>query len=214
MTTSTSTSTYSFYIPRVSRTYTEEEIKIIFSSVLMIGDVKRVDFVSINKKFQRAFVHMDMFYDVETTNGLRETVFEQGRAVRVYPGQLLVNPLLEKVEQKGGLKSPRVEQNFCSLFPKKRLLVKRIYWILLKNNNPVPETTMNLPQIVAQMNTMFKILNEKGTKPLLHSSPRPIGSLLDKMFDNPFSFLHSTFGNPPLKKVEPKWGFTGALPPC
>ena len=140
--TSTSTSTYSFYIPRVSRTYTEEEIKIIFSSVLMIGDVKRVDFVPINKKFQRAFVHMDMFYDVETTNGLRETVFEQGRAVRVYPGQL----------------------------------VKRIYWILLNNNNPVPETTMNLSQIVAQMNTMFKILNEKGTKPLLHSSPRPIGS--------------------------------------
>ena len=160
MTTSTSTSTYSFYIPRVSRTYTEEEIKIIFSSVLMIGDVKRVDFVPIDKKFQRAFVHMDMFYDVETTNGLRETVFEQGRAVRVYPGQL----------------------------------VKRIYWILLNNNNPVPETTMNLSQIVAQMNTMFKILNEKGTKPLLHSSPRPIGSLLDKMFDNPFSFLHSTFG--------------------
>ena len=161
MTTSTSTSTYSFYIPRVSRTYTEEEIKIIFSSVLMIGDVKRVDFVPINKKFQRAFVHMDMFYDVETTNGLRETVFEQGRAVRVYPGQL----------------------------------VKRIYWILLNNNNPVPETTMNLSQIVAQMNTMFKILNEKGTKPLLHSSPRPIGSLLDKMFDNPFSFLHG--GMPP-----------------
>ena len=159
--TSTSTSTYSFYIPRVSRTYTEEEIKIIFSSVLMIGDVKRVDFVPINKKFQRAFVHMDMFYDVETTNGLRETVFEQGRAVRVYPGQL----------------------------------VKRIYWILLNNNNPVPETTMNLSQIVAQMNTMFKILNEKGTKPLLHSSPRPIGSLLDKMFDNPFSFLHG--GMPP-----------------
>ena len=161
MTTSTSTSTYSFYIPRVSRTYTEEEIKIIFSSVLMIGDVKRVDFVPINKKFQRAFVHIDMFYDVETTNGLRETVFEQGRAVRVYPGQL----------------------------------VKRIYWILLNNNNPVPETTMNLSQIVAQMNTMFKILNEKGTKPLLHSSPRPIGSLLDKMFDNPFSFLHG--GMPP-----------------
>ena len=159
--TSTSTSTYSFYIPRVSRTYTEEEIKIIFSSVVMIGDVKRVDFVPINKKFQRAFVHMDMFYDVETTNGLRETVFEQGRAVRVYPGQL----------------------------------VKRIYWILLNNNNPVPETTMNLSQIVAQMNTMFKILNEKGTKPLLHSFPRPIGSLLDKMFDNPFSFLHG--GMPP-----------------
>ena len=153
MTTSTSTSTYSFYIPRVSRTYTEEEIKIIFSSVLMIGDVKRVDFVPIDKKFQRAFVHIGMFYDVDTTNGLRETVFEQGRAVRVYPGQL----------------------------------GKRIYWILLKNNNPVPETTMNLSQIVAQMNTMFKFLNEKGTKPLLHSSPRPLGSLLDKMFDNPFN---------------------------
>ena len=189
MTTSTSTSTYSFYIPRVSRTYTEEEIKIIFSSVLMIGDVKRVDFVPIDKKFQRAFVHIGMFYDVETTNGLRETVFEQGRAVRVYPGQLLENPLLKKVEQKGGLRGlcPRVEQKFCSLFPKKRLIGKRIYWILLKNNNPVPETTMNLSQIVAQMNTMFKILNEKGTKPLLHSSQRPIGNLLDKMFDNPFN---------------------------
>jgi len=145
--------TYSFYIPSVSRTYSEEQLKIIFSSVLMIGDVKRVDFVPIDKKFQRAFVHMGMFYDIDTTNGLRETVFEQGRAVRVYPGQL----------------------------------GKRIYWILLNNNNPVPETTMNLSQIVAQMNTMFKILNEKGTKPLLHSSQRPIGNLLDKMFDNPFN---------------------------
>lgn len=149
--------TYSFYIPSVSRTYSEEQIKIIFSSVLMIGDVKRVDFVPISKRFQRAFVHMDFFYDVETTNEIRTTVFEEGKAVRVYPG----------------------------------LIDKRIYWILLKNNNPVPETTMNLSQIVDQMNTMFKFLNEKGTKPLIHSSPRPIGSLLDKMFDNPFSFLHS-----------------------
>jgi len=200
MTTSTSTSTYSFYIPRVSRTYTEEEIKIIFSSVLMIGDVKRVDFVPIDKKFQRAFVHIGMFYDVETTNGLRETVFEQGRAVRVYPGQLLENPLLEKVEQNGGFLIPRVEQNFCSLFPKKRLLVKRIYWILLNNNNPVPETTMNLSQIVAQMNTHFHYLEnlnhriEKIESIKKPATERPIGSLLDKMFDNPFSFLHSTFG--------------------
>jgi hypothetical protein len=131
----------------------------------MIGDVKRVDFVPINKKFQRAFVHMDMFYDVETTNGLRETVFEQGRAVRVYPGQLLV---------------------------------KRIYWILLNNNNPVPETTMNLSQIVAQMNTNFHYLEnlnhriEKIESIKKPATERRIGSLLDKMFDNPFSFLHST----------------------
>ena len=170
---------HSFYIPSVSRTYSEEQIKIIFSSVLMIGDVKRVDFVPISKRFQRAFVHMDFFYDVETTNEIRTTVFEEGKAVRVYPSQLF----------------PKVEQNFCSLFPKKRLIGKRIYWILLKNNNPVPETTMNLSQIVAQMNTNFHYLEnlnhriEKIESVKKPATERPLGSLLDKMFDNPFFWV-------------------------
>ena len=153
--------THSFYIPRVSRTYSEEQIKIIFSSVLMIGDVKRVDFVPSSNRFQRAFVHMDFFYDVETTNGLRERVFEDGKAVRVYPG----------------------------------LIDKRIYWILLKNNNPVPETTMNLSQIVFQMNTNFHYLEnlnhriEKIESIKKPATERPLGSLLDKMFDNPFFWV-------------------------
>lgn len=182
--------TYSFYIPRVCRTYTEDQIKIVFSDVLMIGDVKRVDFVPISKRFQRAFVHMDFFYNIETTNEIRNIVFEQGKAAWVYPSQLFKNSLLEKVEQ-----TPYVEQNFCYLFSKKRLIDKRMFWILLKNKNPIPETIMNISQIAYQMNTIvhyLKTLNDK-IEPDNKKKPeteRPLGSLLDKMFNNPFSFLH------------------------
>jgi len=221
--------TYSFYIPRVCRTYNEDQIKIVFSDVLMIGDVKRVDFVPISKRFQRAFVHMDFFYNIETTNEIRNIVFEQGKAAWVYPSQLFTplrienaqsasssslitapeggvlnerrckNPLLEKVEQKVGPlgrgQTPYVEQNFCSLFPKKRLIDKRMFWILLKNKNPIPETIMNISQISYQMNTIIhylKTLNDK-IEPDNKNKPeteRPLGSLLDKMFNNPFSFIH------------------------
>ena len=174
--------TYSFYIPRVCRTYTEDQIKIVFSDVLMIGDVKRVDFVPISKRFQRAFVHMDFFYNVETTNEIRTKVFKEGKPVWVYPSQLFKNPLLKKVEQ-----------NFCSLFPKKRLIDNHVYWILLKNNNPLPETIMNISQIANQMNTIvlyLKTLNDKIESIDKPNAQRPLGSLLDKMFNNPFSFIH------------------------
>jgi hypothetical protein len=156
---------YSFYIPRMSRIYTEEQIKIIFSSLLMIGPVKRVDLVPINKKFQRAFIHMEMLYDLDTPNKIKDLVFEQEEAAWVSPG----------------------------------LIDNRIYWILLKNKNPIDDTNMNIHQLANQMNTIIhylKTLNDKIEK--IESSvkkpetERPLGCLLDKLYDNPFFFFTSS----------------------
>jgi hypothetical protein len=154
---------YSFYIPRMSRIYTEEQIKIIFSSLLMIGPVKRVDLVPISKKFQRAFIHMEMLYDLDTTNKIKDLVFEQEKAAWVSPG----------------------------------LIDNRIYWILLKNKNPIDDTNMNIHQLANQMNTIIhylKTLNDKIEKieSSVKKTERPLGCLLDKLYDNPFFFFTSS----------------------
>ena len=168
---------YSFYIPRISRTYTEEQIKIIFSFSLMIGQVKRVDFVPINKKLKRAFVHMDIFYNLDTAKKIKHIVFEQGKPFRVFIG-----PLLEKVEE-----------TFGFLFSSEVKQAEKERWVLLKNKTPIDDTNMNIHQLADRCNTIIQyvtILNHRIEKIEYTMKPvtvRPLGCLIDKMFDNPFS---------------------------
>ena len=82
---------YSFYVPRMSSRYTEEQVSGVFYR-FYIGDVRRVDFVEIpgETKFQSAFVHMDSVVDTHATNVILDRVFTQNRQYRIYPDY--VNP--------------------------------------------------------------------------------------------------------------------------
>jgi hypothetical protein len=108
----------SLFVPRMLTEYDETRVKGIFANTLCIGVVSRVDFVPIEgePRFQKAFVHIEQFYNTPTTDHIISEVLErEGNGnVRVYPGMFNQNE----------------------------------YWILLRNKNPVPETKLNLHQVV------------------------------------------------------------------
>ena len=76
----------SFYIPRVASHYNTELVAGVFDRYY-IGRVLRVDFVEIpgETKFQSAFVHMEIVYDVPTTDVLVEKVFVQNKPFKIQP---------------------------------------------------------------------------------------------------------------------------------
>jgi hypothetical protein len=85
-------SSISLYIPRMSSAFNEERVRAVFDR-LMIGSVTRVDFASINAgvhlspsdRFQKAFVHLSLFYDTEAANHLRSSLKTTQDSVRLYP---------------------------------------------------------------------------------------------------------------------------------
>jgi hypothetical protein len=74
--------TYSFYIPRMASSFTEEPVKTVFQT---LGTVKRVDFVPIEgeSKFQKAFVHMATINSSEFTHSVMHKVFNESKGVRL-----------------------------------------------------------------------------------------------------------------------------------
>ena len=113
----------SIYIPRMSISTTEENVKEVFHNST-IGKVKRVDFTTINKKdgfyeantdseanVKTAFVHFDYYYDNDKANKLIEK---------------LKNDVTQKL-----------------------YVAKFKYWLLLKAKTVIPDTMMNNHQIVA-----------------------------------------------------------------
>ena len=113
----------SIYIPRMSISTTEENVKDVFHNS-NIGKVKRVDFTTINKKdgfyeanvgsdanVKTAFVHFDQYYDNDKAN-----------------------KLIEK------LKNDDTQKLYVAKFK---------YWLLLKAKTVIPDTIMNNHQIVA-----------------------------------------------------------------
>ncbi len=76
----------SFYIPRVAIHYNQDLVTTVFDR-FYIGRVLRVDFVEIpgNPNFQSAFVHMEIVYDVPTTDVLVDKVFVQNKPFKIQP---------------------------------------------------------------------------------------------------------------------------------
>lgn len=76
----------SFYIPRMAIHYNTELVSAVFDR-LYIGQVYRVDFVEIpgDSKFQSAFVHMEIVYDVPTTDTIINQVFVQNKPYKIQP---------------------------------------------------------------------------------------------------------------------------------
>jgi hypothetical protein len=114
-------STISLYVPRMSTAFNEERVRAVFDR-LMIGQVTRVDFASINAgqhlssgdRFQKAFIHLSHYYDTEAANHLRSSLKTTQDSVRVFPD----------------------------------LFSQQVYWIVLLNKNPVAETKLNIHQVV------------------------------------------------------------------
>ena len=76
----------SFYIPRVAIRYNTELVAGVFER-FYIGRIYRVDFVEIpgDANFQSAFVHMEIVYDVPTTDTIIDQVFVQNRPFKIQP---------------------------------------------------------------------------------------------------------------------------------
>ena len=123
----------SFYIPRVSVSYTAENIKHIFR-VSGIGEVKRVDFTSIvsrenmasnsntSNEYLSVFLHIAYMYDTDIAKVVMKYI-TTGTAYKfwVKPG---------------------------------------LFWLILKNTNPVPDTIQNIHQIAENA----RLLEERVVK--------------------------------------------------
>jgi len=119
----------SFYIPRISTKYSEEDVINIFY-LAYIGDVKRVDFTPIipkdstenqvNTKYQSAFVHMNFMYNDNFANKLYTATYVNNTSYKFNLNQ-------------------------------------HEFWLILKNRNPIPETNLNIHQVVENA----RLLEEK-----------------------------------------------------
>ena len=131
------TGMYSVCIPTINVVYKEHEVRYWFGCN-NIGDVMRVDFAPIlneeKKEFRQAFVHFKPLYKTDL--------------------------VLNSIEKDGSYRL-YLRQDFRSSFspdlPKK---VLNEYWILLKNNAPVPETEQNIHQLAHNA----KLMEEREIK--------------------------------------------------
>ena len=122
---------YSVYIPTIHKNYTDLSV-VTFFECNQVGRVERVDFVDFQndekKGYRKAFVH---FRPHQKTTSIWEEIEEKG-SCRFYPYRQYSHALNSDISQK--------QQNE--------------YWILLKNNAPVPKTELNIDQIAHNQKLM------------------------------------------------------------
>jgi len=111
----------SFYIPLMPAKYDKKQVKTIFKQ-LNIGKVKRIDFTSMNKK-----------------PGFMEKNDANMKSAFIHMESIYSNSFTESIFQK-----LYIESKAYKIYPENN----NYYWLLLKANNPIPETIMNKHQIV------------------------------------------------------------------
>ena len=125
------TELYSVYIPRIHNSFTDFSV-ITFFERNQVGRVERVDFTPFkndeHKGYRQAFVH---FSPLRKTSGVLQEIEEQD-SCRFYPYRQYSHALNSDISEK--------QQNE--------------YWILLKNNAPVPKTELNIDQIAHNQKLM------------------------------------------------------------
>jgi hypothetical protein len=128
----------SFYIPRISKQYSEEDIVNAFAN-LGIGLVSRVDFAptvpippgqretiqSINNTFHKAFVHLEYLHDTQFGWTIHSNVVVADNSYRVYPNA-------------------------------------KEYWILMNNKVAVPATNLNIHQIAENHRILEQTVTEQA----------------------------------------------------
>jgi hypothetical protein len=122
----------SFYIPRLSVTCTAENIKYIFRTS-GIGEVKRVDFTSI--------VSRENMVSNYNTNEWQSAFVH---IVYMY------DTVIAKV----------IMQNITAGAPYKFWVKPGLFWLILKNTNPIPDTIQNIHQVAENA----RLLEERVVK--------------------------------------------------
>jgi len=127
----------SIYIPRMSAFHTDEAvINVMFN--LRIGTVKRVDFVPINKK--PGFVEkFDDAYKAAFVHFYPRNNYKDNQYIWVWDMIANDEPCRVKV-------SPTE------------------YWIILRNNHPVPQTMMNIHQVVENGRYLEGLIEKQNKK--------------------------------------------------
>jgi hypothetical protein len=115
-------SPFSLYIPIISTSYLEEDIKQIFG--YHVGNVTRVDFAPAKKRpgqganvpniIRSAYVYISCFYRTRLAETIQRTVFGSKRGFRL-------------------------------------TVASREYWVLLKNHNPIPHCDQNIHQLADRL---------------------------------------------------------------
>jgi hypothetical protein len=122
----------SFYVPRLSVNYTSEHVKYIFRES-GIGDVKRVDFTSIVSR-------ENMVSNVTTNEYLSAFVHMN------YMYETDISKVIMKYTIAGN--------------PYKFWVKPGLFWLILKNTNPVPDTRQNIHQLAENA----RLLEERVAK--------------------------------------------------
>jgi hypothetical protein len=122
-------SSISLYIPIISTSYSEEDIKQLFS--YHVGKVTRVDFAPAKKRpgqgenvpiiIRSAYVYISCFYRTKLADTIQRNVFGSKRGFR-----LTVAP--------------------------------REYWVLLKNHNPIPSCDQNIHQLADRLRAVESLV--------------------------------------------------------
>lgn len=140
----------SIYIPRMSVLHTEETvINVMFN--LRIGTVSRVDFIPINKKpgfvekfddvYKSAFVHLYL------------------------PLPRYEGPPLPAEDTAGlYLRNQDILDMIDAGEPYRVKVIPNEYWFILRNTNPVPETMMNIHQVVENGRYLEKLVEKQSQK--------------------------------------------------
>ena len=140
----------SIYIPRMSVIHTEESvINVMFN--LRIGTVSRVDFVPINKK-----------------PGFVEKVNESYKSAFVHfylPLPRYDGPPLPAEDTDGLCLRNQYIWNMLDIDEPCRVKVSPTeYWFILRNNNPVPQTMMNIHQVVENGRHLEGLIEKQNKK--------------------------------------------------
>jgi hypothetical protein len=136
-------SQFSLYIPIISTSYSEEDIKQIFGNNIVnafgnnVGNVARVDFAPAKYKhgkssnnqaaIRSAYVYISVFYRSRLSENIQRTVFglQKGFRFTVAPNE---------------------------------------YWILLKNRNPIPSCDQNIHQLAERLRIVESLASSQRTQ--------------------------------------------------
>ena len=160
---------YSIYIPRISSDNTEETVKTAF--LQQIGEVTRVDFANL-----------------VATPGVTQTANRFMKAFvhlnAVYDANLV------EVLDGGGQYRMHPEAN--SMNARRR----DIYWILVKNHKPIPDTKLNIHQIAENHTLLEKLVVDLTNR--LNAAEATIKAQADKIFTLEIADMPSLMTPPSL----------------
>jgi uncharacterized coiled-coil protein SlyX len=156
-------SQFSLYIPIISTSYSEEDVKRIFADG--VGSVYRVDFAPVKYKpgkglnsspatIMSAYVYISVFNKTRLSENIHRTVFElqKGFRLTVAPGQ---------------------------------------YWVLLKNRNPILSCDQNIHQLAERLRTVESLASSQRNQiDTLNQMLIEQGKYSERMLDVIVDLLH------------------------